>query len=140
MPIGVQYSTSQPLCLRPEFCACTCPRFYSCFFPPGEAREDWAIVRALSGALGSALPFDTLAALQEKMYAAVPHLADIDAVAPGGQLPENLSAGEMSDQAFVTPIADFYLTDPIARASKVMAECSLQIAELAEKGATGTDG
>ena len=74
------------------------------------------------------------------MYAAVPHLADIDAVAPGGQLPENLSAGEMSDQAFVTPIADFYLTDPIARASKVMAECSLQIAELAEKGATGTDG
>ena len=38
MPIGVQYSTSQPLCLRPEFCACTCPRFYSCFFPPGEAQ------------------------------------------------------------------------------------------------------
>nr|CAD6612808.1 NADH-quinone oxidoreductase subunit G [Rhizobium sp. TCK] len=96
-------------------------------FPPGEAREDWAIIRALSDVLGKKLPFDSLPALRAQLYAAYPHFADLDEIAPGhvadvatlGQ-----KAGEMSKSAFASPIKDFYLTNPIARASAVMAECS----------------
>ena len=51
-------------------------------FPPGDAREDWAIFRALSGALDKPLPFDSLAALRSQLYAALPHLARIDAIEP----------------------------------------------------------
>ena len=94
-------------------------------FPPGDAREDWAIFRALSGALGKALPFDSLAQLRAALYAAVPHLAQIDAIAPADA--SSLSAlpgGPLGQGALVSPISDFYLTNPIARASKVMAECS----------------
>ena len=96
-------------------------------FPPGEAREDWAIIRALSDVLGKKLPFDSLSALRAKLYEAYPHFADLDEIAAGdvahvaalGQ-----KAGEMSKSAFASPIKDFYLTNPIARASAVMAECS----------------
>ena len=62
-------------------------------FPPGEAREDWAILRALSGALGKPLPFDSLAQLRAQLYAALPHLARIDGIEPAirsgaGALPQ----------------------------------------------------
>src|SRR5208282_2603631 len=53
-------------------------------FPPGDAREDWAIFRALSGALGKPLPFDSLAALRGKLYSAYPHFAQLDVLAPAG--------------------------------------------------------
>ncbi len=65
-------------------------------FPPGEAREDWAIVRALSAVLGKPLPFDSLAQLRAKIYAAFPWLARIDAIAtsdPG--LPRLASGGDV---------------------------------------------
>ena len=96
-------------------------------FPPGEAREDWAIIRALSDVLGKKLPFDSLSALRANLYAAYPHFAEIDEIAAGnvteiatlGQ-----KAGDMSKSGFASPIKDFYLTNPIARASAVMAECS----------------
>jgi NADH-quinone oxidoreductase subunit G len=96
-------------------------------FPPGEAREDWAILRALSDALGQRLPFDSLAQLRAALYAAHPHFGAIDAIAAGDATA--LSAlgalgGEMSKGGFVSPIRDFYLTNPIARASVTMAECS----------------
>ncbi|MCC3244517.1 NADH-quinone oxidoreductase subunit NuoG [Methylocystis sp. WRRC1] len=96
-------------------------------FPPGEAREDWAVLRALSGALGQALPFDSLAALRKKLVEAHPHFARIDQIAAGdaadiGKLAIH-PAVAMKD-AFVPAIEDFYLTNPIARASAVMAECS----------------
>ena len=52
-------------------------------FPPGDAREDWAILRALSDVLGRRLPFDSLPALRRKLYAAHPHLAALDEIAPG---------------------------------------------------------
>ena len=45
-------------------------------FAPGEAREDWAIIRALSDVLGKKLPFDSLAQLRAKLYADHPHFAD----------------------------------------------------------------
>ncbi|QRM56884.1 NADH-quinone oxidoreductase subunit NuoG [Sinorhizobium sp. BG8] len=96
-------------------------------FAPGEAREDWAIIRALSDVLGKKLPFDSLAVLRAKLYAAHPHFADVDAIAAGSI--EDIVAlakkgGKLGKSGFASPIKDFYLTNPIARASAVMAECS----------------
>ncbi|MCA1366259.1 NADH-quinone oxidoreductase subunit G [Bradyrhizobium sp. BRP14] len=96
-------------------------------FAPGEAREDWAIIRALSDVLGKKLPFDSLGELRAKLYAAYPHFADVDAITAAGS--DEIAAlaqkaGEMAKSVFASPIKDFYLTNPIARASAVMAECS----------------
>lgn len=96
-------------------------------FPPGDAREDWAILRALSGALGKTLPFDSLAALRQALYAAHPHFAGLDTLpaADGSSLAALAGLGGKTDKAgFASPVADFYQTNPIARASAVMAECS----------------
>ncbi|MCV0398083.1 MAG: NADH-quinone oxidoreductase subunit NuoG [Rhizobiaceae bacterium] len=96
-------------------------------FAPGEAKEDWAILRALSDVLGHKLPFDTLGQLRAKLYEAHPHLAELDAIAPASIDAVKALAGrggEFVARPFVSPVADFYLTNPIARASAVMAECS----------------
>ena len=96
-------------------------------FAPGDAREDWAIIRALSDVLGKKLPFDSLAELRGKLYAAHPHFAAIDMIETGvsGEIAALAQkAGEMAKSAFASPVKDFYLTNPIARASAVMAECS----------------
>ncbi|WP_339828591.1 NADH-quinone oxidoreductase subunit NuoG [uncultured Parvibaculum sp.] len=94
-------------------------------FPPGAAREDWAILRALSAVLDHTLPYDNLAALQAAMISDAPHFADIDIAAPAGALPD-LPVGEIDAAPFETPVKDFYLTNPIARASAVMARCSAE--------------
>ena len=96
-------------------------------FPPGDAREDWSILRALSGVLQKTLPFDSLAQLRAHLYRAHPHFAAIDETMPGERADiERLAAlgGEIAGPAFASPIRDFYLTNPIARASQVLAECS----------------
>jgi NADH-quinone oxidoreductase subunit G len=96
-------------------------------FPPGEAREDWAILRALSEALGATQPWNSLSELRRAMYAKVPHLARLDQVAKMEAADLDALAGArgaMASEAFVSPIKDFYLTNPIARASRIMAECS----------------
>ncbi|MBN9469928.1 MAG: NADH-quinone oxidoreductase subunit G [Bosea sp.] len=96
-------------------------------FPPGDAKEDWAILRALSAALGKALPFDSLGALRQGLYAAYPHFAAVDAVAAGdvAGLSQLAGIGGATEKAgFVSAVHDFYSTNPIARASAVMAECS----------------
>jgi NADH-quinone oxidoreductase subunit G len=96
-------------------------------FAPGDAREDWAIIRALSDVLGKRLPFDSLSELRAKLYAAHPHFAEIDTIALGasGEIAALAQkAGEMAKSVFASPVKDFYLTNPIARASAVMAECS----------------
>ncbi len=96
-------------------------------FPPGEAKEDWAIVRALSEALGKTLPFDNLAQLRKAIYAAYPHLAAIDSVqaADPAAIAKLVKGSTRIGKAPITEtISDFYLTNPIARASAVMAECS----------------
>jgi NADH-quinone oxidoreductase subunit G len=97
-------------------------------FPPGDAREDWAILRALSDVLGHRLPFDSLPALRKRLYADHPHFAAIDRIA-GGDGGAALQAmarigGAPGREPFASPILDFYLTNPIARASRIMAECS----------------
>ncbi|HYS50109.1 MAG TPA: NADH-quinone oxidoreductase subunit NuoG [Xanthobacteraceae bacterium] len=96
-------------------------------FPPGEAREDWAILRALSEVLGHKLPFDSLTELRAALFKAHPHLQRIDSIEPGNPADiEKLAArGGTPDSApFRAAVADFYLTNPIARASPVMHECS----------------
>lgn len=96
-------------------------------FPPGEAKEDWAILRALSASLGKPLPFDSLGALRRALYEAHPHFAAVDAVAPGdvAGLARLAGQGGATDKAgFVPAVSDFYTTNPIARASAVMAECA----------------
>jgi NADH-quinone oxidoreductase subunit G len=92
-------------------------------FPPGDAREDWKIVRALSGLLGRPLPYDSLGELRHRLRAAYPTFAAVDQVslAPWGEFGR---AGPVEPAPFTYPIADFYRTDPISRASAIMAECS----------------
>ena len=92
-------------------------------FPPGEAREDWAILRALSERLGVKLPYDSLSGLRAALANAYPHLVKYDVVTPG-VLSDVAASGQPGGEAFVSPVRDFYLTNPIARASRVMAECS----------------
>jgi NADH-quinone oxidoreductase subunit G len=97
-------------------------------FPPGDAREDWAILRALSDILGSRLPYDSLAQLRAAMFKAHPHLQRVDHIEPGNAADiEKLAAlGGAPDKApFAPAIDDFYLTNAIARASAIMAECSV---------------
>jgi NADH-quinone oxidoreductase subunit G len=96
-------------------------------FPPGEAREDWAIVRALSEVMGKKLPYDSLAALRQAIFKAAPHLMRVDRIEAGKPADVETLAGRggsVEKTPFISPVQDFYLTNPIARASAVMAECS----------------
>ena len=91
-------------------------------FAPGEAKENWAILRALSGEVGRVLPYDSLAQLRSSLTEAHPHLAAIDEVAENEWTP--LALSNMGEGDFVTALRDFYLSNPIARASSLMAELS----------------
>jgi NADH-quinone oxidoreductase subunit G len=96
-------------------------------FPPGEAREDWAILRALSDVIGHKLSYDSLGALRRALFRAYPHLQRLDQIA--GADPAAIGrlaalGGSVDKAPFSLPIEDFYFTNPIARASAVMAECS----------------
>ncbi|WP_299752188.1 NADH-quinone oxidoreductase subunit NuoG [uncultured Boseongicola sp.] len=89
-------------------------------FPPGEAKENWAILRALSAELGATLPYDSLAQLRAKLVEAVPHLKDIDQVPKNAWTPVEGANGGTGDFAGV--IVDHYLTNPILRAAPLMGE------------------
>jgi NADH-quinone oxidoreductase subunit G len=96
-------------------------------FPPGQAKEDWTILRALSAQMAHPLPFDDLAALRAAMIQAAPVLGRIDSV--GLEKPDAIGAlaslsGPISATPLTNLVRDFYLTNPIARASTVMAEMS----------------
>jgi NADH-quinone oxidoreductase subunit G len=96
-------------------------------FPPGEAKEDWAIIRALSAVAGVTLPFNSLAQLRAALYASYPHLARIDAIAPANAADVKKLAkvpAKPKRVAFSSPVIEFYLSNPIARASAVMGECA----------------
>ena len=111
-------------------------------FPPGEAREDWKIVRALSEVLGKTLPFDTVQALRAELFARHPHLALLDTVVPAADAAIEQLAGRTVKHGkgrFEPAIADFYLTNPVARASAIMASLSALHAKPTGE-ATGTDG
>ncbi|MFN4131237.1 MAG: molybdopterin-dependent oxidoreductase, partial [Paracoccaceae bacterium] len=91
-------------------------------FAPGEAKENWAILRALSAELGSVLPWDSLAALRRALVAAHPHLGQVDHLAQNAWT--RIPLRDPAKASFRLPVKDFYLTNPIARASQVMAEMS----------------
>ncbi len=108
-------------------------------FPPGEAREDWKILRALSEAVGRTLPFTTLEDVRAAMREEYPSFAAIDTIEAaewGGFGAE----GAMDDRPFAYPVDNFYMTDPISRASKTMAECTEAFVLPRQAAATGTDG
>jgi len=111
---------------------------YRAVYPPGEAKEDWKILRALSGLVGTPLPFDTLAQVRQGLVRANPVFAAIDQIEAGPWGSFGLD-GPVDDAPFGTAVENFYMTDPISRASATMAECT----ELYGKGRTartGTDG
>ncbi|NDV97888.1 NADH-quinone oxidoreductase subunit NuoG [Salipiger sp. PrR002] len=91
-------------------------------FAPGEAKENWAILRALSAELGAKQPWDSLAQLRQALVAEVPHLAQIDTVPENAWVP--LETDKLGDASFRNAVKDFWLTNPIARASVLMAELS----------------
>ena len=96
--------------------------------PPGDARENWAILRALSGALGQALPYNSLQALRAALWAEHGDLAALGV--PMTAEWRAMPAGEMIPALFASPVDDFYFTNPIARASETMAELSKLAAAL----------
>ncbi|EDZ48355.1 NADH dehydrogenase (quinone), G subunit [Rhodobacterales bacterium Y4I] len=91
-------------------------------FAPGEAKENWAILRALSAEAGAKLGYDSLAQLRQALVGEVPHLARIDEVAD--KEGEPLAQDKLGNAGFLPAVKDFYLTNPIARASQLMAELS----------------
>ena len=96
-------------------------------FPKGEAKEDWAILRALSERMGTKLPYDTLDQLRARLFADHPTFGRIDYVAdvPGAiDLGSLGTKGALSDAPLVSGLKSFYLSNPIARASVTMAECA----------------
>ncbi len=108
-------------------------------FPPGEAREDWKIPRALSQVIGRKLPYDTLPRLRRRMAEIAPSFATLDGATPA-QWGDFGTGGAIDSAPFVNPISDFYVTDPISRASPTMTACSANIRDPNAARATGTDG
>jgi NADH-quinone oxidoreductase subunit G len=107
-------------------------------FPPGEAKEDWKILRALSEVLGRKVPLDTTGQVRARMAELAPQLAEADVIQPAPWQPFGRQ-GRLDPAPFAYPIADFYRTDPISRSSAIMAECSALHAAPTER-ATGTYG
>jgi len=95
-------------------------------FAPGDAREDWTILRALADALGVNVGFDSVGELQSVMIAEVPALGE-EGLADYGTLPAAPSGAKVEGVIEAYPIKDFYLTNPIARASAVMQRCSAEL-------------
>lgn len=93
-------------------------------FAPGDAREDWSILRALSDVLGHKLPFDSFAECRAAMVADVPALGQHGLVDYGWDVPK-LETGASGEITY--PIKDFYLTNAIARASQTMQRCSAEL-------------
>ncbi|MDJ0950407.1 MAG: NADH-quinone oxidoreductase subunit NuoG [Alphaproteobacteria bacterium] len=108
-------------------------------FPPGDAREDWKILRALSQVLGRTLPFDTVGQLRHRMAAANPVFGEMDVVQSAPWQAFGGDPKAVSDAPFGRRIENFYMTDPISRASETMAQCTGLYVNT-DSGRTGTDG
>ncbi|MFL5281853.1 MAG: NADH-quinone oxidoreductase subunit NuoG [Rhodopila sp.] len=95
-------------------------------YPPGEAREDWTILRAFSAVIGKTLPYDTIDALRARMEQANPVFGRINHLPRFGCSDHSGPVGDptvLSDAPFVSPVANYYQTDPVSRASPTMAAC-----------------
>ena len=107
-------------------------------FPPGEAREDWTIIRALSAVLGQTLPYDDLKAVRAKLVEANANFLKINQTTPA-EWGSFGTEGAISDAPFTSPVSNFYMTDPISRASETMAHC-IETFGKGDERKTGTDG
>ena len=107
-------------------------------FPPGDARHDWTILRALSDVLGKPLPFDSFGELRARLFADLPHLNERD-VAPQAKWGKFGSNKAPKAGGFGAASGDYFLTNPIARASKILNEVQ-DLANNVRREATGTDG
>jgi NADH-quinone oxidoreductase subunit G len=104
-------------------------------FPPGGAKEDWAIIRAMSEVIGKTLPFNSLAELRTAMVKETPSVAKIGKIEPVVAMPllgKKADISGTSTQAFNSVIHNFYMTDPISRASETMAKCTVEILGVAK--------
>ena len=111
-------------------------------FPPGDAREDWTIVRAFSEVAGHKLPYDSLAQVRARLAEANPVFDLVDEIVPAEW---QAFGGDASEEAtdpepFRSPVQNFYMTDPIGRCSVTMAKCTQLRQTLADGIRTGTDG
>jgi NADH-quinone oxidoreductase subunit G len=96
-------------------------------YPPGEAREDWRVLRAFSEVLGHSLPYDDIAALRTRLETVNPEFATLDTLVRYGSTDFGGPSGDpsaLSDLAFTPVVANYYQTDPISRASPTMAQCT----------------
>ena len=103
-------------------------RGFFAVYPPGEAREDWKILRAFSDRIGQPLPYDTIEALRARLEQVNPVFARLD-MSAAFRLPPTrpAPAGDPARSAltpFAAAVRDYYQTDPISRASPTMAECA----------------
>ncbi|HWK47850.1 MAG TPA: NADH-quinone oxidoreductase subunit NuoG [Stellaceae bacterium] len=113
-------------------------------YPPGDAREDWKILRALSDMVGHKLPYDSLAQLRQRLIELNPLFAHVDDVVPADWAPFG-GADAPSAEPFAPPIRNYYMTDPISRSSPTMAACTESYfttiaAQHAASPKTGTHG
>jgi len=106
-------------------------------FAPGQAKEDWAIVRALSAVLGQTLGYDTLAQVRARMVELNPIFATLDELQPAEWVDFGV-AGDIQSKPLSSHIRNYYMTDPISRASETMAACTAEF--MVETERTGTDG
>ncbi len=106
-------------------------------FPPGDAREDWTIVRALSDAVGKTLPYNDLHGLRVRM-SHENSVFDVSDTLKGAAWGAFGAIGDMDPSPFQSSVQDFYMTDPISRSSETMAACKQEIGGV--EGKTGTDG
>ena len=107
-------------------------------FPPGDAREDWTIIRAFSEKIGKTLPYNSLEQLRARLADMHPTFSVLNEIQPAEWKTFGKS-GKVEDVAFVHPVENFYMTDPISRASRTMAQCTETYVGTAP-GMTGTDG
>lgn len=103
-------------------------------FPPGEAVEDWKIIRKLSDVLAKTLPYNTTEAIQEKLATVLPSFDAIGEVV-AAEWKAFGKTGAVGNKPFEKSIENFYMTDPISRASKTMAKCTAQLADMGDKEA-----
>ncbi|MDG2243939.1 MAG: NADH-quinone oxidoreductase subunit NuoG [Rhodospirillaceae bacterium] len=108
-------------------------------FPPGDAREDWTIIRALSERLGKTLPYDSLEQVREKLRETSPGFGHIDDVA-ATEWEQFGESGSIEASAFTYQVSNYYQTDPISRASRTMAQCTQDFVMGKTEKATGTHG
>ena len=108
-------------------------------FPPGDARDDWTILRAFSARVGEPLPYNSQDALRRHMAKVAPVFATVDAIDPA-EWRDFGTAGKLDAAPFASSVENFYMTDPICRASQTMAACVEQILQPNAPERTGTDG